>query len=174
VVTKQRILAQRQVAWGIKPILQHLVSSLELDDDIGQAAGMLARYGLMHDKLTGPTGELPAATSKDPESDLAISRTLFRLLTPHMEELIHELYQITGYVRSEMESARFQEIVLYGWASAINDLDQYVENRLNIPAKSVNPMTKLIWRADKSDLDSINGAPFAPALGLALRKVAWL
>lgn len=174
VVTKQRILAQRQIPWGIKPILKHLVSNLELNDEDGQAAEMLARYGLMHDKLSGPAGEPPAAMSKDPESDLAISRTLFRLLTPHMEALVHELYQITGYVRSEMESARFQEIVLYGWASAINDLDQYVENRLNIPTKAVNPMTKLTWRVDKPDLDSINGAPFAPALGLALRKVAWL
>jgi type IV pilus assembly protein PilM len=174
VVTNQRILAQRQIPWGIKPILDHLVSNLELDDDDGQAAVMLARYGLMHDKLSGPKGELPAAMSTDPDSDLAISRTLFRLLTPYMEELIHELYQITGYVRSEMESARFQEIIFYGWASAVKDMDQYVANRLNVPTSAVNPMNKLIWRGGKAGPEDINGAPFAPALGLALRKVAWL
>jgi type IV pilus assembly protein PilM len=173
VVTKQRILAQRQASWGIRPILKRLTANLELDEDEGQAAAMLARYGLMHEKLSSATGRPPAIKGRR-KSEMAIYRTLFRLLIPYVEELIHELYQITGYVRSEMDAARFDEIVLYGWASDFNYLDQYIEKRLNIPTKAINPMTKLSWGLDSPDLDDIAGAPFAPALGLALRKVSWL
>jgi type IV pilus assembly protein PilM len=173
VVTKQRILAQRQVHWGIQPIKKRLIANLELSDD-EQAADMLANYGLMHEKLTSATGKPPVNPGEEEDSDLVVYRTLFRLLSPYVEELIHELYQITGYVRSEMEAAQFEEIVLYGWASGFNYLDQYIQKRLNIPTKAVNPMTKLSWRVDSADLEDVAGSPFGPVLGLALRKAAWL
>ncbi len=175
VVAKDRILAQRAVPWGMQPIIETLVSSLELGDDDGQAAGMLARYGLLHENLSGATGKPPAVVKgRDPDSDMAICRTLFQLLTPYVEELIHELYQITGYVRSEIDAGGFGGIAMYGRASVINNLDQYIENRLNITTKVINPMEKLVWHDDTGDMDSGSGAPFAPALGLALRKVSWL
>lgn len=174
VVTKQRILAQRQIHWGIQPIKRRLTANLELSEDDDQAADMLSRYGLMHEKLTSATGKPPAGQADEDDSDLVVYRTLFRLLSPYVEELIHELYQITGYVRSEMETAQFEEIVLYGWASGFNYLDQYIQKRLNIPTKAVNPMVKLSWRMDSADLEDAAGSPFGPALGLALRNVSWL
>jgi len=174
VVTKQRILAQRQIAWGIQPMKKRLTANLELSEGVGQAADMLAHYGLMHEKLTTATGKPPAARGDEPDSDLAVYRTLFRLLSPYVEELIHELYQITGYVRSEMEVPQFEEIVLYGWASALNYLDQYIQKRLNITTKVVNPLAKLSWNVDTVDLEGVAGSPFGPALGLALRDISWL
>ncbi len=174
VVTKQRILAQRQIHWGIQPIKKRLAANLEFTEGDGQAADMLAQYGLMHEKLTTATGKPPAGRGDEADSDLAVYRTLFRLLSPYVEELIHELYQITGYVRSEMEVPQFEEIVLYGWASAFNYLDQYVQKRLNIPTKAVNPMAKLSWNVDTVDLEGVAGSPFGPALGLALRNISWL
>ncbi len=174
VVTRERILAQRQVSWGLQPIIKRLASDLGLGDDDDQATAMLSRYGLVYEKLSRATSKPPVAGWDDQRSDMNIYRTLFRLLTPYAEDLIHELYQITGYVRSEMDTVRFDKIVMYGWASAINYLDQYIENRINIPTKSVNPLAKLIRRVDSHDLEGIQGVPFAPALGLALRKVSWL
>ncbi|MDX2446067.1 MAG: pilus assembly protein PilM [Desulfobacterales bacterium] len=174
VVNRHRILAQRHIPWGRKPIVNHLISKLELSDTNGQAASMLAHYGLMHERMSGASGKAPKTKIADRDTDVAIYRTLFQLLTPFVEELIHELYQITGYVRSETDATQFEAIVLYGWASAINNLDQYVENRLNIPTRTVNPMTKLTWRVDTPELERIDGAPFGPALGLALRKASWL
>ena len=136
---------------------------------------MLARYGLMHENLSACNGPAaPVVKGRDQDSDMAICRTLFQLLTPYVEELIHELYQITGYVRSEIDAGGFGGIAIYGRASAINNLDQYIENRLNITTKVVNPMEKLVWQDDTGDMESGPGAPFAPALGLALRKVSWL
>jgi type IV pilus assembly protein PilM len=174
VVTKNSILAQRYISWGMQPILERLVSHLELSDDDGQAAGMLARYGLIHEKLASATGRPPDAKNRNQGRDMAACRTLFQLLAPYVEELIKELYQITGYIRSEIATVRFKEIAIYGWASAINFLDQYIENRLDIPTKAVNPMEKLSWQMDTPELEDNAGAPFAPALGLALRKVSWL
>lgn len=174
VVTKNRILAQRHFAWGVQPILNRLVSSFELDDENDQAVRMLTRYGLVHEKLTKATGRPPGPMSDQSNSDMAIARTLFQLLTPYIEELIQEFYQITGYVRAEIPTVRFKEVVLYGWASAINYLDQYVENRLNIPTKAINPLDKLMGPVETPSLESTDGTPFAPALGLALRKVSWL
>jgi Tfp pilus assembly PilM family ATPase len=128
----------------------------------------------MHEKLAGTAGKPPTSAGEQSDGDMTIYRTLFQFLTPYVEKLIQEFYQITGYIRSEIATVRFEEIVIYGWASAVNYLDQYIENRLDIPTQIINPMAKLIWPVYATDLEDNAGAPFAPALGLALRKVSWL
>ena len=75
---------------------------------------------------------------------------------------------------SELRSTRFDELFLYGQAEAIHSLAPYLENRINIPVTCVNPMLKLTLSDADALSDAAKGAPFALALGLAMRKVTWL
>jgi Tfp pilus assembly PilM family ATPase len=102
---------------------------------------------------------------------MEIYRTVFQILTPYIDGLIHEFYQITGYVRSEMPRIKFEDIFMYGQASAIRSLDQYLEKKLTIRTKYINPMVKFSVSDSTLLTDRVGGAPFALALGLAMRKV---
>ncbi|UCD32973.1 MAG: pilus assembly protein PilM [Desulfobacterales bacterium] len=170
IVTKNSILAQRNISWGIKHLLSHLDINLELSGDSEKALGILKKYGLYYEhQISSDSDE-----SAEKDDDIEIYRTVFQILTPHIDGLIHEIYQITGYVRSEMQKIRFEEISLYGQASSINFLDRYIQKKFDIPTKSINPMIKLS-RLDNSLLPgTVEVAPFALALGLAMRKVTWL
>lgn len=174
IVTKDSILAQRNVPWGIQPLLNRLETNLELSGNRKQAAGMLTKYGLAYEDRISSSDALLAEKNWNKDDAIEIYRTIFQILTPYIDELIHEFYQITGYVRSEMQGVKFEEISMYGQASLINFLDQYLEKRLNIPTKCINPMNKLTLSDGSLLPDTAEGAPFALALGLAMRKVTWL
>jgi len=174
IVTKNSILAKRDVPWGIEPLLNSLEINLELPPNSQQAAGMLKKYGLFHEDYTGSSATASAEGDGDKEDAMEIYRTVFQILTPHIDELIKELHQIMGYVRSEMQKAKFEEIFMYGQASLINFLGQYLEKRLNMPTKCINPISKLTLSYSSLVPDAAEGAPFAQALGLAMRKVKWL
>ena len=55
-----------------------------------------------------------------------------------------------------------------------SSLDGYLENRLNIPTRAINPMHEVPLSESSILPDISSGAPFALALGLAMRKVTWL
>jgi type IV pilus assembly protein PilM len=174
IVTRESILAQRNVAWGTQPLLNRLDTSLELAPNSQQAAGMLKKYGLLYEDYTSSSGAASGEETGDKEDAMEIYRAVFQILTPHIDELIHEFHQIMAYVRSEAQKAKFEEIFLYGQASLINFLDQYLEKRLNIPTQCIDPMSKLTLSYNSLVPDTAEGAPFAQALGLAMRKVRWL
>jgi Tfp pilus assembly PilM family ATPase len=90
-----------------------------------------------------------------------------------MEELIHELHKLIGYVRSEEQNSTFENIYVYGQGTVVRDLDRYLASRLDIPTQLIDPLTK-VTMANDSIVDQSEGGPFALAMGLALRKVAWL
>jgi len=172
VVTKDSILAQRNVPWGIQPLLDRLETNLELAGNSEQAAGMLTKYGLFYEDFISSPGTGPSEGDQDKNSVVEIYRTIFQILTPYIDELIHEFYQVIGYVRAEPQGAKFEEICMYGQASLIHHLDKYLEGRLNIPTRCINPMLSL---ADGGLLsNTVGGAAFALALGLAMREVKWL
>ncbi len=174
IVTKNSILAQRNTHWGIQGLLNRLETNLELSGNSEQAAAMLIKYGLIYENHLDASGDLPAKEKGEQDEAKGIYRTVFQILTPYVDVLIHEFYQTIGYVRSELPSGRFDELFMYGQASAINYLDQYLEKRLNIPVKCINPMLNLTLSDGSILSDATKGAPFALALGLAMRKVTWL
>ena len=174
VVTKDSILAQRNVSWGIQPLLDRLETNLELAGKSEQAAGMLTKYGLFYEDCISSPGTGPSEGDQDENSAIEIYRTIFQLLTPYIDELIHEFYQVVGYVRAELQGVKFEEVCMYGLASQIHHLDKYLEGRLNIPTRCINPMTKLNLADGGLMSNSAGGAPFALALGLAMREVKWL
>jgi type IV pilus assembly protein PilM len=174
IVTHDSILAHRNISWGIQTLLSRLQSNLELPAESEQAMALLREYGISYEDFqSGP--EIPIAEDKGMSGNkMDIYRTLFQILIPHIDDFIHELHPIIGYVRSENQQAAFEGIYMYGHASSVCHLDQYLEKTLNIPTRCINPMTKLIPFSDSLLPDSPEGAPFALALGLAMRRVPWL
>ena len=174
IVTRESILAQRNTHWGIQGLLSRLQTNFEFSASSDQAAAMLSKYGLMYESYLESADDLPDKKKAVLGDDQGIYRTVFQILTPYMDVLIHEFYQTIGYVRSELQTARFDELFLYGQAGAINFLEPYLESRINIPVTCINPMLKLALSDGDTLSDSARGGPFALALGLAMRKVTWL
>jgi Tfp pilus assembly PilM family ATPase len=91
-----------------------------------------------------------------------------------MEEFIDEIHKIMGYVRSDVADSIFGGIYIYGQGSMVLNIDNYLERRLNIPVKLVNPMTKEFLQLDGFPAGIFDDTTYTLALGLALRKVTWL
>ncbi|MCK5096585.1 MAG: hypothetical protein KAR45_00700, partial [Desulfobacteraceae bacterium] len=68
----------------------------------------------------------------------------------------------------------FNDISFYGSALMIKGLDQYIQRRMNIPAKTVNILDQIDIKKHLLTEDSNDITPFAAALGLAMREIPWL
>jgi len=173
IVTKDNILAQRNTTWGIQGLCNRLETNLELKGDGDRSVELLSTYGLKYDYIQ-PSGDSVDSKNESPGDGIEIYRTLFQILSPYVDMLVHELYQIFGYVRSKQSGIRFEKIFLYGQANLVGSLDRYLEAHLGIPTESINPIPKLNLADGCRFQDTARGAAFALALGLALRKVIWL
>jgi type IV pilus assembly protein PilM len=171
IVTKDNILAHHHVSWGTQVLLRRLLVNLEHLGGENKADILLKKYGLLYedrkhreDDMTSPEG---------PEMDNML-RAIFQIITPYIEEVIHEFHKLIAYVRSEISNPVFEKIYLYGQAIRIRNLDRYIERRLNIPTTLVNPFDNPRLSNENIIHEPSEGAPFALALGLAMRKVSWL
>ena len=172
VVTKDRILADRNISWGTEALLKKIAANFELPNGEDKAMTFLRKYGLAHEDRsdTNTDGEEPDKTT--PMDNM--HRAIYQVITPYTEQLIDELHKMLGYLRSEEMNPVFEGIHVYGQGTLIHYLDGYIETRLNIPTRMINAMEKFT-SPDSSFLPCISeGAPYAPALGLAMRKVTWL
>jgi type IV pilus assembly protein PilM len=171
ILTSDRIIAHRSVAWGLQAVSRKLVNNLEHLGVEEKANKLLKSYGLVYDAHKDAGRETDIKMDADSGKML---RAIYQIITPQVEELIYEFHKTIGYMRSEEKDAVLEAIYLYGLANTIRDFDQYLEARLSIPTRFVKPTEKM-GLADKtlfSDPSSV--ASFASALGLALRKVTWL
>lgn len=170
IVTAESILVHRSVPWGIQILLRKLHENLELSK--AKSKLLLKEYGLLdtdRKNLNQGNGLTDEYGTKE-----GVVRAIFQIITPYLEALTYQFHNVIGYVMSEEPDAKVKEIYVYGQANFIRNLDGYLERRLNIPTKLVNPMTRVALPED-SPLDDISeGAPFGLALGLAMRKVTWL
>lgn len=174
VASKNTIFAQRNTAWGIQHLLNRLEINLELSDNGNQTLGMLKNYGLYYAHQKDSDGTVLLEKRGDNDDAKEVYRSVFQIIAPYVDELIHEFYQVTGYIRSEIERVKFEKVFLYGYGNSINYLDQYLEKTLNIPTECINPMMKFTLSDDSQLPDKSAGAPFALAIGLAMGKVTWL
>jgi type IV pilus assembly protein PilM len=172
ILTKESILAHQNVQWGIEILLGRILANLELFNEKDKAKILLKRHGLLYQDREGNGNGMDLIGDSIARDN--IRRAIYQIITPYIEELIYELHKIIGYVRSEAPITSFEGIYMYGLANHIDNLDGYLEKRLNIPTKTINPMQE-VPLSDASILPDISdGAPFALALGLAMRKVTWL
>lgn len=172
VVAQDRIFADRNIPWGMEGLVKKIAANFELPNGEDKALSFLKKYGLAHEDRTDASND-----GEEPEQDTPMDnmhRAIYQVITPYTEQLIDELHKMLGYLRSEEMNPVFEGIHVYGQGICIQYLDGYIETRLNIPTRMINPMERFT-SPDGGFLPSLSeGGPYAPALGLAMRKVTWL
>lgn len=171
VVTGDSILAQRVIPWGARVLVEKILANLELLNVKENARLLLKTHGLAYDD---PKSADNGDDRVPGETKVAMRRAIYQIITPSVDELVYEFHKMISYVRSERKHPFFEGIYMYGYAALIRHLDTYFGVRLNLPANCINPMTAVVLSDDAILPDVSEGAPFALALGLAMRKVKWL
>jgi type IV pilus assembly protein PilM len=169
VATKESIVVQRDVGWGSEIMLEEFLASIDVSNDSGSARAILKRYGLSYEER-----DLTKAGQEQDSDTIGIERAVYQIITPHIDEFLHEMDKGVSYARVEARNPEFDGIYLYGQAGVVSSLDKYVERRMNIRTEVVNPLER-IPLADAGLASAIpEDAPLAIALGLSMRRVPWL
>ncbi len=168
VVTADSMLAQRYVSWGIGTLVQKILASFRLGDQAGKGVGLLQEYGLLHEDRQGEHRQADDPDGKEQEE---VARAIYQILSPQVEELILELHKTIGYVRSEGWNAPVEGVYLYGHSSSVRYLNDFMEKRLNLPVRVMDPISRMVLADDGILPDKSQGAPFGLALGLAMRRL---
>ena len=171
VIMKDRILAQRSIPWCMDTLSERIAANLSLKDR-DKTLFILKEHGLAYTQ-DRESGDLAAEAKKDQEL-VKMNRAIYQIITPYIDELIHEFLKMISYIRMGGAIAAPESIYLYGLTALIRRLDRYIENRINIPVAVVNPLTKVALSQGVLLDDLSKGAPFALTLGLAMRKIPWL
>ncbi len=166
--TPEAIAIQRDIAWGSSVLLDEFQKNVHILSDKEKAKAVLKRWGLaFEDQVT-----MKPDQREDPDS-FAVKRAIYQIITPYIDELLHEMDKAISYARVEEHHPIFEGIYLYGQARIIPSLDTYMESRLNVKVEVVNVLER-IGVANKSLLGRVpDGAPLAVAVGLAMRRVPW-
>ena len=167
VATRDGIAACRDVAWGTDGLRRKLADNLELPGKQRDADFLLRKHGVQH------------AVSADEPADGAEpggqpSGTVAQLLAPLVDAFTHELHSILGYVRSSTPGVAFGDGFLYGDGARVSGLDRYLARELNLQVKVMNPTEGFGLAGTSAPADPADGARYAMALGLGLRRVRWL
>ncbi len=168
VATRDSILAHRNAEWGTERLCRKLVDNLGVGGQSLDADFLLRKHGLLHavavDADSGSYG---------PPDDTA--RTVGQLLSPLADELVHELHNLTGYVRSGAPDVVMDGLFLYGLGARVNGLAEYIAHELNVEGRSMNPLERL-GRQHAQVIPGLadEGTAYALALGIAMRRVPWL
>ena len=168
VVNEESILGQRYIPWGVHTLIEKILANLELLDSKDNAKLLLKTHGLAYDDLKSADSaddSLPDATMVN------MRRAIFQVITPSIDELVFEFQKMISGVMSEQQHTAFEGIYMYGHAALIHHLDRYFERRLSIPTRGINPMTMVALSGGNKFSDIDEGAPFALALGLAMREI---
>jgi len=168
IMTRDHILALNKFPWGVDQVKDKLNINLEFESEKGIALNLLRTHGIS--RLTQDR-DVPGM---DRKTETKIGRIITRIITPSIEELVFEFHKIIGYARSKEQIHNIENISFYGLTSMIKGLDQYIEKRMNISCRIVNPLDKIGLPKNSAQLapDEIND--FAPALGLGMREIPWL
>ena len=170
-VTEDGILVQSDVNWGSRSMISSILSNIDLSDSRESARVLLKKYGLVFDCQKAEPGENVSARDQDMTE---VSRTIYQIIAPYIDELIYELNKVISHVRSEKQNFIFDGLFLYGQASGINQLDRYLDKRLNISTKIMDPLMALAAARNNFVLRDSEEGMFALALGLAMRRITWL
>jgi type IV pilus assembly protein PilM len=168
VFTGESIAIQRIIDWGSATLLEEFLKHMDIPDDRYKARAILKRYGLTYEH-PGPT---KAVEEEDPDA-VAGRRAVYQIIAPHIDEFLHEMDKAISYARVEERHPEFEGIYLYGQATLVSSLDHYVESRLNMKTRILDPVEKMDVASGGIVSDIPPDAPLAVALGLAMRRVPW-
>jgi Tfp pilus assembly PilM family ATPase len=130
----------------------------------------LRKFGLTYEDRKIEKAVVDSSDTKDD----SMQRAVYQIIVPSVEELVNELHKTISYLRSEASDANFQEVHIYGQSGMIRHLDRFVARRLNIKTRIMNPLADFPLATDELFPKDSDGSPYACALGLSLRKLAWL
>ncbi|MEE8541281.1 MAG: pilus assembly protein PilM [Desulfobacterales bacterium] len=168
--TEESILGQRSIPWGERGLTDKILSNIELQNDRNKARTLLKMHGIVHEDRTGVKGE-----EAEDHDTIGMRRVLYQILTPLIDEFVFEFHRMVSYARSEEENPFFEGIYMYGQAALIKHLDAYMESRVGIQTLQVDPLRNEVFASEEGDVPySPDNAPFAMALGLAMRNLPWL
>ena len=171
VMKEDGILGERLIPWGLNFLLKRIQENMELKNDRYKARVLLKNYGLSYDnRANRGSGEGPEETNPTDTT----GQIIYQIIAPYIEELVDALHKMIGYVRSEETNIFFEGLFLYGQGILIRDLDGYIEKRLGIQTKTVDPNEVLEFSGGSILPDFSEVPSFALTLGLAMRKVTWL
>lgn len=168
VIQKDGILGERVFSWGISSLLTKIQNQMELKNDLYKAKILLKNYGLTNESRPG-TDNGPDTTVSD-----TICQILYQIISPYVEELVEELHRLIAYIRSGEINTAFEGVYFYGQGVTIQNLDTYVEQRLNLQTTSVDPTEALSTTNGLLLSHSMDKDKFSLSLGLGMRKIAWL
>lgn len=169
-VTEDSILGERIIPWGMRALINKILANIELANDPNRARSLLKQYGMVHDDREASS---KAAAADDPDQ-VVMRRAIYQILTPLIDEFVFEFHRMVSYVRSEEKNPFFEGVYLYGQAGLIAHLDCYVEARIGIRTQQVNPLMGEAFALENDQPLTRENAPYAMAMGLAMRKIAWL
>ena len=175
IFNNDRILAMNKFPWGLERVIEKLNVNLGFKETTDNARDLLKQHGirLNTSAKTIKSAQPPDDPTDDPH-DVNIGPIVSRIITPTIEELVFEFHKILGYIRNKEGIHKINDISFYGAASMITGLDHYIENRMNIPAKTINILDHIDIKPDLVAEGFNDITPFAAALGLAMREISWL
>jgi type IV pilus assembly protein PilM len=171
IFNNEHILAMNNFSWGLGRLIHKLNANLGFDETSGNALNLLAQYGIQSRPLKNNAALSPGEQGEDPDG-VNTGRIVSRIITPAIEELVFEFHKIIGYTRNKEAIHGINDISFYGVAPMIKGLDHYIQNRMGIPAKTVNLLDQIQIR--KNPMGGNDIIPYAAALGLAMREIPWL
>ncbi len=135
----------RTISSGLSSLVHAAMQTLSIQED--QARQFIMKFGLAPDKLEG-------------QLVTALGNTL--------DGFASELSKSVKFFQTRYPSLQVGSILLVGYAGTIPQLDQYLANKIGIPAVAANPWQMVATPKD-AQLAAI-GPEFAVAIGLAQRE----
>jgi type IV pilus assembly protein PilM len=173
IVSGDSILAQREVRWGTIPMAEKIADNLSLTQNREAAVDLLAGFGLAFESIM-ESGSGPDKGSRNRNGlQGRLLRALYRLLCPYVEQLVNELHQLIGYVRSETEYTVFDGLHLYGQCRCVRGLDHFLGKRIGVSTRYMD-VSNMFQTPARSAGDVRMMAGYSLALGLAMRTQKWL
>jgi type IV pilus assembly protein PilM len=169
IFNNDRILAMNKFPWGLDRLIHKLNTNLGFEETTDNAHDLLKQHGISASEKSPGDDDLV-----DDIQDGNIGPVVARIVTPTIEELLFEFHKIFGYIRNKEGIHRIKDISFYGAASKISGLDHYIQNRMNIPAKTINILDRIDIKPYLLEEGFDDITPFAAALGLAMRDISWL
>jgi type IV pilus assembly protein PilM len=158
ILTKGVPQFSRTVAIGTWEFREALCRALDLPP--GQATSLLQ-------SLTPP---LSGSSSGSEIEDQSFSGRGLAALRRILTELAEEIQRSLDFYRSQGDVAEIAQVILSGTGATMNQLDQYLSQRLSLPVERIDPIQTLALSEDETIPMEIRSG-IGTALGLGLRTL---
>jgi type IV pilus assembly protein PilM len=165
------ILGHRSINWGLQTLGDKLMINFGHFKGAENTRSLLERYGLAYHYFNPRGGEEGSTASAD---QIDTMRAVAQVITPLVEELVHEFYKTFSYIRSEATSILINKMCLYGAAAGVRRLDIFLAERLGLTTELIDPLSDGTLKMNRASADGVDGSLYALALGLAARRIPWL